>query len=302
MPVIHSLYREGAQVEIDDQNCSRCGSCAAICPAQALCLENGHIRLSEDSSFGCIGCGHCMAVCPKECIVVKGRGISPDDLIPLPAPAAKADADSLQALMEGRRSMRHFEEREIEPEVLDRIVAMASSAPMSIPPWDVGCVTIRSREKVRKLTAEIIRGYEGFLKTFRPWLLESMRLFIKRETYEQFKYFIRPLAEMYLASYREGRDIVFFDAPAVIIFHHSPYIDSVDTTIATTYAMLAAESLGLGSTIIGGAPPILQRNRKLCDQLDIPKQNKPATALVLGYPSITFRKALRRHFSHVQTV
>jgi len=301
MPVIHSLYRDAARVEINHKTCIQCCACAEICPAEVLRLENGRIRVCEDSPFGCIGCGHCMAVCP-EASIRADRGISPDDIIPLPPLEARADADALEALMLARRSIRHFKGSEVEAELLERIVAMASSAPMSIPPWDVGCVTVRGREKVRELTREIIRGYEGFLKTFRPWMLEAMRLFIKRETYEQFKFFIRPLAQTYVDSYRRGVDTLFYDAPAVLIFHHSPYTDSVDTTIATTYAMLAAESLGLGSTIIGGAPPILQRNRKLCGKLGIPKQNKPATALILGYPASVFKKALRRHFSHVKTI
>jgi nitroreductase len=243
-----------------------------------------------------------MMVCPRGSITVSGRGISPDDLIPLPAKEKKTEADSLAALMLARRSVRHFEDREVEPELLERILTMASSAPMGIPPWDVGCVTFCGREKVRELAAEIIQGYEQFLKLFRPWFLEGMRFFVKRETYEQLKYFIRPLAEMYVRLHHENRDVLFYDAPALMIFHHSPYTDSVDTTIAATYAMLAAESLGLGSTIIGGAPPILQRNRELCQKLGLPPKNKPLIALILGYPACDFKKAVCRRFADVKTI
>jgi nitroreductase/NAD-dependent dihydropyrimidine dehydrogenase PreA subunit len=302
MPVMHSLYREPATVEINDHTCTRCGACARICPAEVLSLENGHIRVRDDSPFGCIGCGHCMMACPQGSISVNGRGISPEDLIPLPALEERSDANALEALMRARRSVRHFQDREVEPELLERILAMASSAPMGIPPWDVGCVTLRGREKVRKLAVEIIQGYESFLKIFRPWVLEGMRIFSKRETYEQFKYFIRPLAEMYVKRHHENRDGLFYDAPALMVFHHSPYTDSVDTTIAATYAMLAAESLGLGSTIIGGAPPILQRNRELCRKLGIPPKNKPLIALILGYPACDFKKTVRRRFSDVQAI
>ena len=84
--------------------------------------------------------------------------------------------------------------------------------------------------------------------------------------------------------------------------HTARETDALDAAIACTYAMLAAESLGLGSTIIGGAPPILQRNKVLCRQLGIPEENKPSIALILGHPAVSFRKTIRRRFAHGEAV
>ncbi len=302
MPVMHSRYREAGMVEIDAQGCVKCGKCVEICTIDVLTMTDGRVTVRDDSAFGCVSCGHCMMVCPKGCITVTGRGVSPEDLLPLPPPEKRATADSLAALMLSRRSVRRFSDREVAAADIERIIEMAASAPMGIPPWDVGCVTVQGREKVRELAAEIIKGYEGFLKIFRPWLLSMMRPFAGKASYEQFRYFIRPLAELYVGSYRKGRDVLFYDAPAVMIFHHSPYVEVVDVTIACTYAMLAAESLGLGSTMIGGAPPILQRNKALCRKLGIPSGNKPAMTLILGHPDVKFQRAVRRRFSSVQTV
>ena len=145
MAIAHSLYREGGIVQVNEQVCTRCGRCVRICPAENLCLEKGHVRVNADSHFGCIACGHCMMVCPNDCITVTGRGLSPADLRPSPTPGAKADADALTALMQARRSVRHFTDQEIDPALLERIVAMASTAPMGIPPWDIGCVIVRGR-------------------------------------------------------------------------------------------------------------------------------------------------------------
>lgn len=297
MTVMHSVYREPGTVRIDRDTCKECGLCSSTCPAEVLTLEQGKVRIREDSPFGCIACGHCMMVCPQGSITVTGRGLSPEDLLPLPPPEERAGADALAALLVARRSTRRFKDREVEPSLLERIVEMASSAPMGIPPWDVGYVIVRGRAKVQDLAAEIVRGYEGFLRIFRPWVLAVLRLFVRRETHDQFRYFIRPLAETYVRCRRKGRDVLFYDAPALLIFHHSPYADTVDATIACTYAMLAAESLGLGSTMIGGAPPILQRNQALCRTLGIPKGNKPALALILGYPATHFQRAIRRRFT-----
>ena len=82
MAIVHSLYREGGTVRIDEKICTRCGRCARICPAEHLGLEKGRVRVNANNSFGCIACGHCMMVCPNDSITVTGRGLSPDDLRP----------------------------------------------------------------------------------------------------------------------------------------------------------------------------------------------------------------------------
>jgi nitroreductase/NAD-dependent dihydropyrimidine dehydrogenase PreA subunit len=296
---MHSLYRESGTVRIDEAVCTHCGECARICPAEVLVAVDGKIRIRSDSAFGCMACGHCMMVCPVKAVTVSGRGMSPEDLAPMPEPGAQAGADALEALMRARRSVRRFTDREVETGMLDRIVEMASTAPMGIPPWDIGCVKVCGRAGIQRIAAEVIKGYAGFLKVFRPWLLAVMRPFVGKARYDMFAHFVRPLAEGYVRARREGRDVLFYDAPALLIFHHSPYADPVDAAIAVTYAMLAAESMGLGSTIIGGAPPILQRNQALCRRLGIPPGNTPCTALILGYPATRFRHTIRRRFAQV---
>ncbi len=302
MPIIHSLYRESGSVTIDPGACTQCGACAEICPAEVLTVQGEEIRVRSDSPFGCIACGHCMMVCPTGAVTVRGRGISPEDISPLPDPQQRASADQLAALMQARRSVRRFNEREVDEKLVERVVEMAATAPMGIPPWDVGCVGVCGRAEVRRIAAEVVKGYEGFLKVFRPWLLAAMRPLMGKAKYEMFAHFIRPLAETYVRFHRAGRDALFYDAPALLIFHHSPYADATDAVIACTYAMLAAESLGLGNTIIGGAPPVLQRNKPLCKRLGIPAANTPSVSMILGYPATEFRHAIRRRFSHVRIV
>ena len=299
MAVMHSLYREPGTVTIDGPRCKQCGQCAEICPAEVLTVDDGRVRVRDDSPFGCIACGHCLMVCPEDAVTVTGRGMSRDDLLPLPPREERATADALAALMRARRSVRRFADREVDPALLDRVVEMAASAPMGIPPWDVGCVTVRGREKVKQIAAEIIKGYEGFLRFFKPWVIGAMRPFVGRASYEQFRYFIRPLAATYVSGWRGGRDLLFYDAPALIVFHHSAYADPVDAAIACTHAMLGAESLGLGNTIIGGAAPILQRNKALCRRLGITAGNTPSITLILGHPAVRFRRAVRRRFTSV---
>jgi ferredoxin len=302
MAVVHSLYRETGNPVIDQNACRGCGQCVEICPTEALTLRQGRAVTADASPLGCIACGHCMMVCPDLCITVTGRGLSPADLLAPPPSDERPTADTLARLLEGRRSTRRFAEREVPAEILTRITEMAATAPMGIPPWDVGCVVIRGRVQVQRLAEQIVQEYRRFLVLFRPWVLTAMRLFLRRSTYDQFRHFIRPLAETLVACRDRGRDALFWDAPAVLIFHHSPYAGSEDAVIACTYAMLAAESLGVGTTMIGSAAPILRRTPALSAACGIPAGNAPAVALIVGYPAVEFVRGIRRRFTSVHVV
>jgi len=302
MPCVHSQYREAGTVTILHTACAQCAACASVCPAEVLAFEDGRIRVRHDSPFGCIACGHCMMVCPEGSIRVIGRGMHADDLVPLPPPSQRASADALAALMLARRSVRRFKREPVDTALLERIVDMAATAPMGVPPWDVGCVVVRGREKVRELAGEVVSGYRGLLRLMNPWILAAMRPLMRRATYDRMRTFIRPLGQMYIEGWRQGRDLVFYDAPAVLIFYHSPYADLADATIACTYAMLAAESLHLGTTMIGGAPPIIQRNKALSRRLGIPPGHTAAIALIVGHPAVAFKRGVRRRFLAVRMV
>jgi len=297
MAIMHSLYREGGSVTINHESCIGCGQCAAICAGEVLKMENGRVRI-VDGPFGCIACGHCMMMCPNDCIDVTGRGLSRDDILPMSAPGEKATSEALAALMQARRSVRKFAKKDVALADIDFIIEAASTAPMGIPPWDIGCTAVVGRDKVNQLAGAIIGGYEKFLRLFKPWVLRVMRPFVARATYEAFSGFIRPLALSYVNGWKEGRDLLFYNAPALLIFHHSPYSDAFDAGIACTYAMLAAEARGLGNCMIGGGAPMLQRDPELCRSLGIPEGNKPSIVLIIGHPAVTFRKTIRRRFAH----
>lgn len=299
MAVKHSLYHETGKLSVDRQRCTLCGVCVKNCAVEVLQIEDDAVQ-QIDAGFGCVACGHCMMVCPEACITVSGRNLFAEDLQPLPPQNARADAESLKNLFVARRSVRRFSDQPVEPELIEQMIAMASSAPMGIPPWDVGVVTVNGFEAVRELAGEVVEGYRGMLKIFRPSVLKLMRPFMGQARYDQFSDFIVPLAQKYIEAWEEGRDTVFWGAPAVLIFHYSAYAGEPDAVIACTYAMLAAESFGLGNCVIGGAPPVLQRNKALCARLGVPPGNRLALALVLGSSTVPFKRGIVRRFSHEQ--
>lgn len=43
------------------EKCDFCGTCVAVCPADAIELREGSIRVIAEA---CIRCGDCAAICP----------------------------------------------------------------------------------------------------------------------------------------------------------------------------------------------------------------------------------------------
>lgn len=80
MAIPTSRTKESAEIFIDSKRCIGCGECIEVCKSFNLTLESGKV-IKQDSVYGCIGCGHCMAICPQEAIQIRGRCLTPDDLL-----------------------------------------------------------------------------------------------------------------------------------------------------------------------------------------------------------------------------
>ena len=97
----------------------------------------------------------------------------------------------------------------------------------------------------------------------------------------------------------EGEDWFTYDAPAAMLFHHGQMTDGADVHIAATYAMLAAESLGLGSCMLGTTAG-LNHAKSFKEKYGIPPKNKIGLGLVLGYPEKKYLSGVRRRLASVK--
>lgn len=291
-----------AEVRIDYDRCTACGLCVQVCCGASLEKKDGRVVPNPAVLFGCFGCGQCMAVCPKGCIEVRGRDLSPDDLLDLPSPEGRASPDALMSLMLARRSIRKFSDRPVERTALDAIVSAASTAPMGVPPSEVGVLVFRGRDKVRAFRQDLLDALEGARWFFSPLMLALMRPFVGREQYALCRQFIAPVVETYLREAKAGRDVFFYDAPAALFFYGSGVADPTDPVIAATHAVLAAEAQGLGSCLLGFPGHIIQRHRNLKAKYHLPAVTVQGLAMVVGYPALKYRHAIRRRFARVEYI
>jgi nitroreductase/NAD-dependent dihydropyrimidine dehydrogenase PreA subunit len=302
MAIPTTRTQETAKVQFSPELCNGCGLCVQVCKDFGLHLVDGKAQATDSPIFGCIGCGHCMAICPQEAIRVEGRCLSATDLTDLPARNEGADYQGLFKLLQRRRSIREFKDKAVEPEVIEKVLEAVRTAPMGLPPSDVHILVFDSPAKVRKFSQDFCAYLEGLKWLVSGWFLALMRPFWGKANDALFRDFVRPLISAYTGAMARGQDYVTYDAPVALYFYGSPLCDPADPIVAATYAMLAAESLGLGTCMLGGMHPLIQNGRaarRFREQQGIRHASREGLIVIMGYPRVFYHKGIRRSLAAV---
>lgn len=303
MAVPTSRTKSAAEIRINEDTCTGCGLCAAVCKDFGLKIEDGGVRTSDNSLFGCIGCGHCMAICPTGSIEIHGRTLSPADLFDLPDREGAATYENLLFLLQRRRSIREFKETPVDYALINKILECARTAPMGLPPSDVNVLVFDTQEKVRAFAQDFCAYLEGMKWFVSGWFLTLMRPFWGKANDELFRGFIRPLFHTYTDNMRKGVNLVNYDSPLMMYFYGTPYCDPADPIIAATYAMIAAEALGLGTCMLGGVHPMIQSGRRaqgFRKRQGIKYKSREGVFVIFGYPDVRYNKGIQRTFASTE--
>jgi ferredoxin len=302
MAIPTSRTKEPAEIKIIADLCNGCGLCVTACSDFSLALENGKAVQSKHPLFGCIGCGHCMAVCPSGAIEIHGRTMSPEDLFDLPPKDSAASYNQTLSLLQRRRSIRKFQNKPIESEIVQKILDAAKTAPMGLPPSDVSVMILDGKDQTRAFAKDFCNYLESMQWFVSDWFIALMRPFWGKSNDEMFKGFVKPLFKTYTEGMKEGKNLVNYDAALAMYFYGSPYTDPADPIIAATYAMIAGESLGLGTCMLGAVHPLIQngkRAKKFREGHGIKFKSREGLFVIFGYPAVKFEKGIRRSFAGV---
>lgn len=292
---------ENARISINQEKCTACGLCVKVCKDFSLIIEDNILKINQKPLFGCIGCGHCVAVCPHDAIAVNGRTLNPEDFSKLEKDNLP-DYESINQLLLNRRSTRDFKDKPVQQEIIDKILAMASTAPMGLPPSDVGVMVLNSKEKVKQFSFDFIDLLERMKWMVSPASLTLMRPFMRKDDYLLFKSFVIPMVSFFTESRKRDENYLLYDAPLAMMFYGN-MSDPADPYIAATYATLAAESLGLGACMIGSVGPFLKNTGKdFKRKYGLPSKMRDSIIVIFGYPQVKFSKTIKRSFERVYYV
>lgn len=289
------------EVIVDKEKCTKCGICVDVCDNYLQKDESGYPKAKpvEESSMGCIQCGRCMMNCPSDAIEIKGEDIDKNHLREMPEKLP--DYNDINSLFLKRRSCRKFKQEDVSKDDIDKIISAAATAAVSVPPSEVKVLVFKGRDKVQQLADDIVNELKGMMKSMNPLVLSLMKIFMSEAKYKTFKDFIIPLCNATVNERANGNDILFYNAPAVMVFYGTELTGKEDMIIAATQATIAAESLNLGTCIIGAAGAAFG-SKKLKQKYGILKGEKIGMTFILGVPDQKFLKTFQRNFKEVRII
>lgn len=287
---------------VDLDACTGDGVCADVCPEKTLEIVDGKAVTVESRAGHCILCGQCVAVCPTGAMQLPR--LPANDFEKLLKPAF--DYDEFLDFLRCRRSVRVFKDRPVARDLIEKILAAAATAPMGLPPHSTEVVVIDRRQELDFLLEELVREYEAMVRAFsKPVSRALVRASVGAEIYRMLRDHVVEVTKWANERYhRDGTDRYMYRAPVLMLFHANRWAFSYEENahLVCHHSMLAALSLGLGSTIIGLIPPVVDRSKGLRERYGIPKPNRVLTSLILGYPKYKYQKSIRRELAGARVI
>ena len=278
-------------VSIESNRCNDCGLCVSAC-LRCFVKKNGRIEVFADKN-NCNLCGHCVAVCPTNAIIHHKMDV--EAFVDLEGRGPITQQDFINFLQR-RRSHRDFLEKEIPLEIMEALFNACRLAPTGSNVQNVEISVFQDRKKIerlidltvdyyRKLVPQVEKKVEHLKKEGKP-IPPGLKWTLKR------KGGLRVLVEKREA----GRDPIFHRAPAILIFHSTPYtsVPKDNCVIAAHTLALTAMTMGLETCYIGLFEGAFRNYRPVAKELNLPGDHEVFSVLVLGYPKFKFLRTVER--------
>lgn len=269
---------------IDTETCIACGQCASDCPAMIISMETGTPTIHPDLEQFCIGCMHCVAICSEGSVSILGYGATEgielkSDLMPEP--------DKLETLIKGRRSTRNYQDRNVAPALINKLIEVASHAPSGHNDRGLLFTLLDDKGSVFDLREKTFEELGKLIDTDK--LPEGMEMFKDINT----------------AWKESGKDILFRGAPHLLLVTASKESASPlhDSIIALSTFELYAAANGIGTIWNGLATlTISEILPSLRSTLGIPEDHEIGYVMGFGLPAISFKRTINRGAPNINRV
>jgi nitroreductase/NAD-dependent dihydropyrimidine dehydrogenase PreA subunit len=263
------------QFMVDQAKCTRCGQCKFDCPSRII-EQAGFAKpfILPENEERCIKCQHCLAVCPTAAISIFGR--DPAQSLPLTA-SSFPDLEKMITLVRGRRSVRRYRDENVDPALLQRLLAALPNAPSGINRRAVSFSVLDDKDGMKRFRLKALNGLAAADKA--------------KRVPAQFAYLMQAVP----AWFNEGADMIFREAPHMLVASAAP--ESVcpeeDVNLSLAYFELMAQSAGLGTVWCGMAKMTLEILPELKESVGL-KPGQFYYAMLFGVPSFRYARTVQR--------
>lgn len=142
-----------SKIIIDSEKCKKDGICIAECPFLLLKEgEDGVPLLIKGAEEACLDCGHCLAICPGEAISLNNVSADDCDVIDQKLEISVAQVEQL---FKSRRSIRSYKDTSVDQSVLQSLIDIARWAPSARNAQPVSWIIVNNSDQVYDLAAMV---------------------------------------------------------------------------------------------------------------------------------------------------
>lgn len=212
----------------------------------------------------------------------------------VPINHAEIDGDNMENFLSSKRSVRHFSNKPVSRDVIEKLIKVACKAPSGDNNQNRTFVVLTDPKKIQKLEDAVVEKLGEKSSELRR---EMKQVDAASPTAQTVQAWIWDF-DLNTAQAERGETPIFRSAPC-IIFIYAPQdnwsgnpLAKDDCVIAQDYLMLQAYSMGLGTCIIGYAELFPE---VVAEYLDIPEGYELYCATILGYPKYKYQKTVERN-------
>ncbi|MFX0000440.1 MAG: nitroreductase family protein [Candidatus Hodarchaeota archaeon] len=245
---------------IDYEKCIDSKICLITCPRCFRRDKEQDKVVFEDPQNLCNLCGRCIAMCPVDAILYENIG----EVVTFEGvhdPGTLISYETMHKFMSAKRSMRRFKKEKVPRAIMEKVLDSMKYAPTGANIRTLECTIISDDNVIKKLSESVM---DVIIGSNIPRYSENLKK-------------VREL----------GYDAIFYNAPHVMIIHSTNPNDNMNATIALTYGMLSAQSLGLGTCWIGLAHRVLISNKEIREEI-AGIQGNVWGVIIIGYPKQKF--------------
>jgi nitroreductase/NAD-dependent dihydropyrimidine dehydrogenase PreA subunit len=152
---------------VDYDKCNADGICADVCPRKLIVVdaEDSMPRPIPEAVELCISCGHCLTACPTSAITLKE--VAPEDCPPIKK-SLWPDYNQLDQLLKSRRSIRVYQDKPIDSEIIETLLETCRFAPSGSNGQPVNWIMATGSSRLKDLAQLVIDWMSHAVETKQP--------------------------------------------------------------------------------------------------------------------------------------